>query len=486
MPDSDSAFAPSDIYAERQVIGACLLSPVAVKHMMVAVKASDFYFGPYAAAFSAISALHKSSVPIGFETVAHYMAEQKSQGGTSVLDDIGGGGAIAETMVECEPAAANYWADIVKKRKGERDVLGIAEYMRQQAVSGPLDIAKVVADVVVKLSGVESSKSKKRVISAEDAEADLAELLNRYITRPDDISGLATGWAQFDRAADGCKPGNVTIVYAPSGRFKSFFTLNMGYKFARAGIPGLWFTTEMPRVQVQERLLQLEAQINIRWARRDGTIVRRQKQVEDAARRIARYPIYFCDSDELDIASFRADVLTHARDHGVQYVIVDLMDFVSTSVYKDDSISQQASIMRAMKSVAKAANVHIIMVTHVAKGDRGSRSKPSLDVEDMKGSSAKYQDVDMAISLMPVVRDRITGEYIGMDRNAIRAAQKLHQPMVVLVSITKNRHGEMDDIPFSIDFSEGGIMRPLAGPRIVQAVFPVSPPDEDNLEEEEE
>lgn len=468
---AQKGFQPNDFDAEKQVIGACLLSAPAVTAALSSLRAEDFFFRTYGWAFEAIRDLSDAGSPISSKTVALKLSEAKGLSGSTRLAEVGGAEFLGEAMDGNDPTQCAYWAGRVRKKKAERDLLGAGEWLRQTILGGTADMVKVRAEFEERVAKL-SLETSPRVVAARDAGTEIMELIDRYIQDPDAIYGLETGWAALDRLLDGFKPGNVSIVYAPSSRFKSFFTLNIGWRLARKGIPGLWYSTEMPRIQVQERLTSLECGMNIRWARRDGSISRRRQDLKDAAQRAAALPIFYCDADEMDVSSIKSDILRYVQTHHVEYVIVDLVDFVSMSGDPDETTMEQSRVMKKMKSIARKAGIHIFLVTHVSKGDKALRKAASLDVEEMKGSSGKYQDVDVAISLMPVTQDPATQEWIGLDRKEIKERQKKKRDFFVLVSVTKNRHGELDDIIFKLSFEEGGRMHPANERKMTQSALP--------------
>lgn len=466
---------PADIEAERQVLGAMLLSGNSTSEAMTALAPDDFYCRPYRNGFSAICEMVATGQPVNAQTVMRKLSDTKAPDGTDLLTEMGGGAIIMSSMEGVLPQDTGYWVDVVTKKRGERDLLAFADWTRRLIGSSPADLNIARAQIEERLSTLQSQRTGATSLDVTKVGEDLDALqarFDRYIDDPDAVTGIETGWTLFDRYLDGFQPGNVTIVYAPSSRFKSMFAANIGYRLALRGHPGLWYTTEMPKLQVQERIVQLDLAKNFRWLRRDHVIQHYRSEIQRSIEKLRDLPIYISDRSEVDINAFRSAVTRYKKWNDIKYVIVDLVDMLSTDKYKDDTISQQSAIMRAMKGIAKASDVHIILITHVSKGEKSMNKKSSLDVEDMKGSSSKYQDVDCAISLMPVVINHETGGWRGLLREEI--AKKIHEDgqMTVLVVFTKNRHGEIGELPFAISLTNGGRMTPLSRGVLVQAPLP--------------
>lgn len=451
---------PADVEAERHVIGSALLDAESADFVLEKLDVRDFYYLPHGWMFQAIGQLHASGQPVNAQTVIRRLGEMK-QNGRSLLSMMDGPDEVTETLVGVILGDLDFWVERVRKKRVERDLLAFAERARKVAESNPENIFGELAKLEEQFAAVATSSDERGVYTLDDTMETLRSRIEQYIENPDGITGLATGWGIFDRYLDGLQPGNVTIVYAPSSRFKSLFVQNIGWLLARQDIPGLWFTTEMPRAQISERLLQLELGLNFRWLRRDQKIGEYRSAILSAANFIRNYPVFLNDRSDIDIGSIRAEVLKQKKWNNIQYVIIDLIDFVGASAFKEDSVAQQSLVMRQVKAMAKQCEVHVILVSHVAKGDRSIRSKPDLDVEEMKGSSSKYQDVDVAISLMPVAWSAEANDWYALDRAGITKRVEAGGLLTVLVAITKNRHGELGRIPFELDLSRGGRMYPV-------------------------
>jgi replicative DNA helicase len=344
---------------------------------------------------------------------------------------------------------------VVITKYDERRLLEFAEQTKNLVYSNAgSDISSLrnkLEEKLISLSGQVSNTSSP--LSATIPELDAR--IEKYITNPDGITGFKTGLKKLDTTLDGLQKGNVSIVYAPSSRFKSLFATNIGWHLAEQNIPGLWFTTEMPRVQVLERLLQIEAGINLKWLRRDKKLLLYRGRIKDSQERLMKYPIYFCDTSALDVSDIRSEISRQKRWHDIQYIIVDLVDHVSSSKFKDEMVNNQRAVMAAMKQMAKDFDIHVLLVSHVTKGTAETRAKADLDVEEMIGSSAKYQDVDASISIGPAKVDE-KGRWVAMSREDILWAIGNGGDIDVLLSVTKNRHGELLRYIVSLDFSHGG------------------------------
>lgn len=436
-----------------KICGSLIIENNEISDAMLFLRPDFFYTLKARYLYEAICSLYAQGHPITPDTLSTHLMEKKELD-TTRLEVVGGTKEILESLSGLGGGEYEFWAKEVKKKHEERQILSFADEARRLALSNPESVAVIRAKLEEQLVGF-SSETHNTSMSIEAGISELDARISRYIDNPDDIIGLPTTFSKLDETLDGLQAGNVTIIYAPSSRFKSLFTTNIGWHLAEQGFPGLWFTTEMPRVQVMERLLQLEAGLNLKWLRRDKRVYEWKNEIARASKNIASYPIYFCDTSALDVNEIRSEINRHKRWNNISYVIIDLVDHVSSSRFRDEMINNQRAVMTGMKQIAKDFDIHVVLVSHVTKGDREQRKQADLDVESMVGSGAKYQDVDAAISLAPVKLDEM-GRYIAMEREDILWNVSHSGKLDVMVSVTKNRHGELCRYIQELNFHRGG------------------------------
>ena len=423
----------------------------------------DFGYAEYSSVFRTMCSLHLSGQPVNVETVAARLNVPDDKG-RNQLTAIGGVQTIASCLDGASPGEVDFWVEETIKSRKRRQLHATLERFKSKVVDAedPDRLRAELEEGLVTLAGSESAEVQ-HVSATSDA---LEARIRKYITHPDSITGLESGWTRFDQVLDGVQPMDSIIVYAASGRFKSLFTQNWAYRFAKGGHAGLLYTTEMPTIQVQERMLQMETGLNLSRLRRMDQIGAHVGPLQSGLEEMASLPLYMSEGFDLTTSSMKAQVRSQTRWNDIEYVIVDLIDHVRTNKFKDDIYTQQSYIMQSIKDIAKKNSVGIISVAHIGKGDRADTRKVELPVEEIKGSSSKYQDVDIAMSIVPVDygvpperRNQQAAEnnWYGLEREEIQQSFTAYGGVHVMVSITKNRRGETGRFRFWLDISRGGV-----------------------------
>lgn len=440
--------------AERRLCGALMVYRDRIKDVISEVQPTDIYLNNCRWVYEAICELFVDGHAVNFETVCNVLKD-KHINGKNKLELIGGGEFITELLSTVEADEIDYWVKVIKEKSHERKIVDFISYAMSLVKNQDMPPSELQVRLEEKLTGIVPD-TKTNGVSIRDSIDSIDEILDRYFESPDSISGMSTGYKKLDEISDGLRTGNVTIIYAPSSRFKSLFVTNLGYNLAIQGIPGLWFTTEMPRYQVVERLMQLQTRSNFRKLRKDGKIQSNIEAIKSHKQALASLPIFFCDSSSPEISQIRSDVHRFKRWHDIQYVIIDLVDHVFSNRFKEEMVNNQRSVMSAMKAIAKDFNIHVILVSHISKQKKEDRKSADLDVEDMIGSAAKYQDVDMAISISPY--EYYMGEIVAMSRDSLAFHMATYTSIPLFLVVTKNRHGPLGSVRMKVHLSQGGII----------------------------
>lgn len=459
IPDYIQPFSSE---AEQRLLGALLLFREKIGEVSLELNQSDFYLTECGWIYEAICSLNIDGVPVNIETVSNYLKDRQASGSKSRLEEIGGSKYIIELTEGVETDEINYWIQVIKEKHHERRLLDFFFKGKQLLFEGKTSPSELQKKLEESLTNI-VPETKSHSVSIASSVNDLDASLDKYLASPDSISGLPSGYKKLDSITDGFNLGNVSIFYAPSSKFKSLLATNIGHNLAHAGIPGLWLTTEMPRHQVLERILQLETGRNIGRLRKEGKFAENYDAIKSYKQALAMLPIYMCDLSAPEISQVRADVARFKRWHNIQYIIVDLVDHVWSSKFKDEMVNNQRQVMYSMKSIAKDFNIHVILISHIAKQRSEDRGQVDLDMESMIGSSAKYQDVDLAVSISPweyKYNEKTTAtDRVAMSRDNMAWHMATYADIPLLLSVTKNRHGPLGMVELSVQLSAGGRIR---------------------------
>ncbi len=171
------------------------------------------------------------------------------------------------------------------------------------------------------------------------------------------------------------------------------------------GKPVAIFSLEMSSVQLVNRLIAAEAEIDSEKIRKGTLAPHEWTQLHHKIQRLTEAPIFIDDTPALSILELRAKCRRLKAQHDIQMVVIDYLQLMSgdTSGGRMGGNREQeiASISRALKNLAKELNVPVIALSQLSRAveTRGGDKKPQLS--DLRESGCLTGDT--------VLVDAVTG-----------------------------------------------------------------------------
>ncbi|CCH00139.1 replicative DNA helicase [Fibrella aestuarina BUZ 2] len=202
------------------------------------------------------------------------------------------------------------------------------------------------------------------------------------------------------------------------------------------GKPVAIFSLEMSSVQLVNRLISAEAEIDSEKIRKGNLAPHEWQQLHHKIQRLTEAPIYIDDTPALSILELRAKCRRLKAQHDIQMVVIDYLQLMTGDNSKGSNREQEiASISRALKNLAKELNVPVIALSQLSRAveTRGGDKKPQLS--DLRESGSIEQDADMVMFLYRPEYYNITQDEAGNSTAGIGE-----------VIVAKNRSGSLDTI----------------------------------------
>src|SRR5438045_7869564 len=133
------------------------------------------------------------------------------------------------------------------------------------------------------------------------------ESIEKLYERRGGITGLSTGFTEFDRMTSGLHPSEMIVIAARPSMGKTALAMNISEHVAIGQkLPVAVFSLEMSSQQLVQRMLCSRARVNLQRVR-DGFLGERDfPSVSAAASKLAEAKIFIVDRPPLDILEPRA------------------------------------------------------------------------------------------------------------------------------------------------------------------------------------
>jgi replicative DNA helicase len=419
---------------EETVLGALMLEKDALTAVIDLLKPESFYKDSHAKIYEAIVHLFNKSEPVDLMTVT----AQLRKNGT--LEIAGGAYQVAELTTRVNSAAnIEFHARIITEQSIKRELIKISSEIQSDAFEDTQDVFELLDKTEQALFEISESHIRKNY-------SDMSTLMHQAITEiearkehKDGLTGVPTGFTDLDRVTAGWQKSDLVIIAARPGMGKTAFVVsamrNAAVDFGQAVAI---FSLEMSSVQLVNRLISAEAQIESDKIKKGNLADHEWEQLVHKTSKLTEAPIFIDDTPGLSILELRAKCRRLKAQHDVKLIIIDYLQLMSGDSSKTSGGNREqeiASISRALKGIAKELDVPVIALSQLSRAveTRGGDKKPMLS--DLRESGSIEQDADMVIFLYRPEYYDITEDEDGLPTTGMGE-----------VIIAKHRNGSLESV----------------------------------------
>jgi len=192
---------PQNIEAETAVLGSMLLDREATSQAIEMLDPSAFYKDAHQKIYQAIVKLYDENKGVDIITVADELKR------TNSLDAVGGPVSLA-TLASSVPTSANiaHYAKIVKDRMLLRKLITASTQVISECYNITQDVDSVLDKAEQTIFEVSSSKVRSRIAPLRELIKDSIETIDGLYQRKEHVTGIPTGFRDFDIRRQGCSP----------------------------------------------------------------------------------------------------------------------------------------------------------------------------------------------------------------------------------------------------------------------------------------
>ncbi|MFY7064994.1 replicative DNA helicase [Nocardiopsis changdeensis] len=378
---------PHDIQAEQGVLGGMLISKDAITQVVEIIRSADFYRPAHQIIYDAIVDLFSRGEPVDIVSVN---AELTKRGESARV----GGALYLTTLTNAIPTAANagYYAKIVSDRAVLRRLVEVGTRIAQIGYAGDGEVDDLVDHAQAEIYKVAEKRTGEDYVPLADIMPGALDEIEAISSHDGTLTGVPTGFADFDALTNGLHPGQMIIIAARPAVGKSTLALD----FARAAsikhdMTAVFFSLEMGRNEIVMRLLSAEARVPLHtmrsglmtdddWAR----LARRMGEVANA-------PLFIDDSPNMSMMEIRAKCRRLKQQHDLKLVIVDYLQLMSSPGRVESRQQEVSEMSRSLKLLAKELEVPVVALSQLNRGPE-QRTDKRPQVSDLRESGCLTAD----------------------------------------------------------------------------------------------
>ncbi|WP_150250898.1 replicative DNA helicase [Nocardiopsis deserti] len=200
---------PHDIQAEQSVLGGMLLSKDAITQVVEIIRSADFYRPAHQIIYESIVDLFSRGEPVDTISVN---AELTKRGEATRV----GGALYLHTLTEAIPTAANagYYAKIVSDRAVLRRLVEVGTRIAQIGYAGDGEVDDLVDHAQAEIYKVAEKRTGEDYVALADIMPGALDEIEAIGAHDGTMTGVPTGFADFDALTNGLHPGQMVIIAA--------------------------------------------------------------------------------------------------------------------------------------------------------------------------------------------------------------------------------------------------------------------------------
>ncbi|MFQ5807211.1 MAG: replicative DNA helicase [Phycisphaerae bacterium] len=398
---------PQALDAERALLGSMLLEDTAISQAITALKDTGpnlFWLEKHQRLYELIVALWDVHKPMDGVVIKDELMRR------GAFEELGGYDFLG-SLVSSVPSAlrVNEYAQIVREKAILRQLIGATHRAMDAAFDDSLPTPEILDLAEREVFDV----TEKRVTGGPQP---LPELVAEAFEKIQDLDGKPltgepTGFLELDHLTCGLQPGELIIIAGRPSMGKTALGLNLAEHIAIDEYPPrpvLFFSLEMSRQQVAQRILCSRARVDSQRLRHGRLNEQELRQLQAAADECQGRPLLVDDTSGLSILELRARARMEHRRHKLRAIFVDYLQLARAP--RAESRQQEvAEISRGLKALAKELNAPVVAMAQLNRKPEDRKSSiPRMS--DLRESGAIEQDADLVALLHRESQSRLGEE----------------------------------------------------------------------------
>ena len=382
---------PHSEEAEMAVIAGVLNDNKLLDVANEIISEGDFYYLRNQQIFKIMNELYTASETIDMVTVKSKADGRKVDIDVSYLAKIGDYLSYSGIESHCK---------IIREKSLLREIIISSHEMMQEAYGEPEDMDNFVQSLEQRLFQIaQRKKTEDESVLARSLITDMLDRFGELRKNPGHVSGLGTGLKDLDAMTTGFHKQDYVILAGRPSTGKTSLAINFSYHIASAlDRPVLFFSLEMSREQILERLFCVAAKLNYHrirqgyWDKEGKEWGRMQFKTTE----ISNLPFLINDSAAISLNFLRSKIRKAKTEYpNLAFVVIDYIQLMSYP--EAESREQQVStISKGIKALCKEIDIPILALSQMNRqSEMRGDSTPRLS--DLRESGTLEQDADIVL-----------------------------------------------------------------------------------------
>lgn len=385
---------PQNREAEMSVLGAMFFDEAALAKAIEVLRPGYFYDLRHQHIYSVMTDLFDRNQPVDLITVSEELKKLKQ------LENVGGVSYLTQ-LTTIVPTAANveHYARIVKEKALLRQLIQSATQIVQNSLESDGSAQEMIDGAEKMIFEISQAHVEGRAYQIKEIIHESMETIDQLFQRKEHVTGLATGFHEFDMKTAGLQPSDLVIVAGRPSMGKSAFASaiceHVGITMKK---PLVIFSLEMSKEQLVQRMLCSHARVDAQKVRTGYLSHQDWPKLTAAAGKLSEAPIFIDDSPAQTVLEIRAKARRLKMKHDIALVVIDYLQLMQGVKAVESRQQEISEISRSLKALARELRVPVIAVSQLSRAvEQRTGNRPQLS--DLRESGAIEQDADLVVFL---------------------------------------------------------------------------------------
>lgn len=414
---------PQHIESEEVIIGVLLSYSDAIDEVATLLRPEHFYKESHQIIYRAILNVSQTKL-VDLTTVVVEL------GNTGNLTTIGGAGEVMRFMrfnMPTDRVNLHQHINTITEDYNKRMLMLISHEAYRKSFSLQDNFSEIVSDLDRKIFELYSLATVEKDPSVETGfeEAMKAFQFRKDMTKKGDLSGIDTGFPELNSRHNGWQKGDLVIIAARPSMGKTAVALQAARQAAKKNKPTLFFTLEMSKTQLINRIIVGETNINSFRFKNGIEDHYDNVQIENFKSNFVKWPLYIDDySNSLEAMKLsfkKINKQLKKEGRGIELIVIDYLQLINRNTMdKGLRTDEKLSVItKFFKKMAKDENIVVIILSQLNRDveKRGGTKRPML--ADLKESGSTEEDADVVLLLYRAEYYGIKQDESGMDTERV-------------------------------------------------------------------
>ena len=389
---------PNNIEAEQSVIGSILLSNEIFDEINILISSKNFYDPMHQKIFSAIEKLIYSGMLANPITLKNYFENEKDE--LNVPEYL-----VKITKFSTSSRQAIEYSKLIYDLYVKRELIKISENVIDAAKLNDLDNdgQKIIENYEKSLFDLaEKGSFSSTIVKFDEALKQTIEMASSAYKNDEGIVGVPTGLTDLDDRLGGLHKSDLVIIAGRPSMGKTALATNIAFYAAKkiqdegkkSSIA--FFSLEMSSEQLSTRILAEQSRIKSNDIRRGRISEEQFDKFIETSKNITELPLYIDETPAISIAALSNRARRIKRKYGLDMVVVDYIQLMSSSNYREGRVQEISEITQGLKALAKELSVPVLALSQLSRAvEHRDDKKPQL--ADLRESGSIEQDADVVM-----------------------------------------------------------------------------------------